>query len=66
MDRLTRAGMHSLTRSTLGNVELAEPGERHLSPAGERVLDNAEDGIDCVAGLLLAETGLGCNLVDEF
>jgi hypothetical protein len=55
----------ALTRTTLGDMELPEPGERHFGAAGERALDRVEKGVDRVAGLFLAKVGLARNLLDE-
>jgi hypothetical protein len=46
-------------------VELAEARERHLAPALEGVLDDAENCVDRLRGLLLAEPGPAGDLVDE-
>ena len=43
--------MDALTRPTLGNVELAESGERHIAAALERLLDGVEDRVNSLAGL---------------
>jgi hypothetical protein len=58
--------MHALARAALGDVELAEPGERDVAPALERLLDDVQDGVDGLAGLVLAQIGPAGHLVDEF
>ena len=65
LDRLARAGVHALASTAVGDVELAEPGERHVAAALEGLLDDFENGIDGLAGLVLAQVGPARDLVDE-
>jgi hypothetical protein len=55
----------ALTSAALGDMELAEPGERHVAAALERLLDGVEDGVDCLAGLGLAQVRTSGDLIDE-
>jgi hypothetical protein len=57
--------MDTLTCPTLGNVELAESGERHIAAALERLLDGVEDGVNSLAGLGLAQVCTTGDLIDE-
>src|SRR5262245_59787504 len=57
--------MDTLTRAALGDVELAEPGERHIAATLQRLLDGVEDGVNRLAGLGLAQVGAAGNLIDE-
>jgi hypothetical protein len=65
LDRLTRTWVHALTRTALGDMELAEPGERHIAAALQRFLDGVEDGVHCLAGLGLAQVRATGDLIDE-
>jgi hypothetical protein len=65
LDRLAGARVHSLTGAALGDMELAEPGERHIAPALQRLLDGVEHGVNCLAGLGLAQVGATGDLIDE-
>jgi hypothetical protein len=57
--------MHALTRSTLGNMKLAEPGERHVAAARQRLLDGVEHGVNGLAGFGLAQVCATGDLIDE-
>jgi hypothetical protein len=57
--------MHALTRTALGDMELAEPGERHVAASRQRLLDGVENGVDCLAGLGLAQVCATGDLIDE-
>jgi hypothetical protein len=65
LDRRTRTRMHALTRTALGDMELAEPGERHVAASRQRLLDRVENGIHCLAGLGLAQVCATGDLIDE-
>src|SRR5919201_1233841 len=65
LDRLARPWVDALTSAALGDMELAEPGERHIAAALQRLLDGVEDGVDCLAGLGLAQVRTSCDLIDE-
>jgi hypothetical protein len=57
--------VNALARATLGDVELAEPGERHVTAALQGVLDRVEDGVNRISGFLLAQARAAGDLVDE-
>jgi hypothetical protein len=65
LDGLTRPRMHALTCTALGDMELAEPGERHIAATRQRLLDGLEDGINGLAGFRLAQLGATGDLIDE-
>ena len=65
LDPLAGLRVHALTRAAIGDGELAEAGEADLSAAAEGLLDDRQDRVDGLAGLLLAEAGLVGDLVDE-
>src|SRR4051794_25626761 len=56
LDPLARLRVHALTRASIGDRELAEPGEVDVSPTAQCLLDHSEDGVDGVARLLLCKT----------
>ena len=55
----------ALARAALGDVELSEPGERHIAATLQRLLDGVEDGVNRLAGLGLAQVGAAGDLIDE-
>jgi hypothetical protein len=59
-DRYPLAGawVDALAGSALGDVELPEPGEVHLSTAAKDAGDRVEDGVDGLARRLLAAKSL--------
>jgi hypothetical protein len=57
--------MHALTRAALGDMELAEPGERHIAATRQRLLDGVEHGINRLAGFGLAQVCATGDLIDE-
>src|SRR5205823_12248666 len=63
--RLAGAGVATLARAALGDVELPETGEAHVLTTLQRVLDGRDDGIDRGAGVLLAQAAGPRDLVDE-
>src|SRR4051812_3584328 len=65
LDPLARLRVHTLAGATVGHRELAEAREVDLPPTGQRLLDDDEDGVDGVAGLLLPETRLARYLIHE-
>src|SRR5439155_12980670 len=65
LDPLAGLRVHALARATVGHRELAEPGEADLPPTGQRLLDNDEDGVDRVTGLLLPKPRLTGYLIHE-
>jgi HEAT repeat protein len=57
--------VHALACAALRDVELAEAGERDVTPALKGVLDDFQDRIDGLAGFALAQVGPAGHLVDE-
>src|SRR5947207_386173 len=53
LDPLAGLRVDALAGTALGDGELAEAGEVHFSPAPQRLLDNAQNGVDGLAGLVL-------------
>src|ERR1700759_3104382 len=65
-DPLAGAGVHALTRSTLGDVEFAEAGEADLVARRQCAGDRVEDGVDGVACRFFApQTVVACQLVQK-
>src|SRR5205823_7260428 len=65
LNPLTGLGVDALTRATVSDRELAEPGERDLAAAGKGLLNDLKHRIDGLTRLALAEARLVCDLIDE-
>src|SRR5579883_3237753 len=65
LDRLAGRGVAAFAGCALGDAELAEPGNRHLTACGELSRDRIEHRIDRPAGLANANPGALRNLASE-
>src|ERR1700761_3736243 len=65
-DPLAGAGVHTLARATLGDMEFAEAGEADLVAGRQRAGDRVQDGVDGVAcRFFAAQTIVACKLVQK-
>src|SRR5438128_8135205 len=64
-DLLSRLRIAANARLLLAHDEVAEPGELDLFAALQRVLQRVENHLDDLGGLLLGETDLAANAVDD-
>src|SRR5437763_12774520 len=65
VDRLAGARVLPLTGAPLGDVELAEAGERDLAATRQYVLDGSQHGFHGALSFLLAQAAARRDLVDE-
>src|SRR5436305_6367375 len=65
LDPLTRLRVDALAGAALRYREVAEAGEVHFSPTPQRFLDDAQNGVDGLPGLALAEAARIADLIDE-
>src|SRR5690554_276794 len=66
LDLLAGAGLDALAGGAVAHFERAEARHLHAVALGEGALDGVEHAVDGCAGVLLAEAGLCCYLVDQF
>src|SRR5215207_353379 len=65
LDRLAGARVDALAGVALRDVELAEPREDDIAAAAERVLEDIENSVNGLGGLLLAQVRLAGDLIHE-